>query len=256
VEGEVAYYCVNAGCPAQLIRNVEHFVSRGAMDIVGMGIKIVEQLVTETLIHDVADLYTINKESLLALDGFAEKKAENLLEAISTSKEQSLSRLLNALGIRGVGESLAADLVRYYPNIDILARATKEELQAIDGIGPNIASAIVDWFERPVNQDVLGKLQKAGVWPESDSVIKSVESLPLDGYTFVITGSLSQFTRTEIKEFIVSYGGKVAGSVSKKTDYLLAGENAGSKLAKAQDLEIPVISEQDLLRMMGLNDGA
>jgi DNA ligase (NAD+) len=251
--GEVAWYCVNAGCPAQLIRNVEHFVSRGAMDIVGLGIKIVEQLVFEGLIQDVADLYTIDKESLLALDGFAEKKAENIIDAISESKNRPLNRLLTALGIRGVGETLAADLGRYYSALDALAGATHDELQAIEGIGPNISGAIVDWFENPVNQEIFGKLRRAGVWPESEMEITPAKHQALDGLTFVVTGSLTGFTRNEIKKTITAHGGKVTGSVSKKTNFLLAGENAGSKLTKAQALGIHVINETDFLQMAGLN---
>jgi DNA ligase (NAD+) len=154
LEGEVAWYCVNAACPAQLIRNVEHFVSRGAMDIVGLGIKIVEQLVAEGLIEDVADLYTLTRESLLDLEGFAEKKADNLLDSIATSKNQPLNRLLTALGVRGVGGAIAADLARVYPDLDALAGATVDDLQSIAGIGPNIAEAVVDWFARPANQRV------------------------------------------------------------------------------------------------------
>ena len=141
----------------------------------------------------------------------------------------------------------------YFNNLDSLARATKEELESIDGIGPNIAGAIVDWFENPLNQAVLGKLRGAGVWPGADVANKRAENLLLAGNSFVITGSLSQFTRNEIKELIVDNGGKVTGSVSKKTDYLIAGENAGSKLTKAQNLGIQVISEDDLLRMVRVN---
>jgi DNA ligase (NAD+) len=250
-DGEVALHCVNIGCPAQLIRNVEHFVSRGAMDIVGLGIKIVEQLVTEGLIHDVADLYTIDKESLEKLDGFADKKAENLLEAISASKDQPLNRLLTALGIRGVGESIAGDLVRIYPTLDALSAATYEELQDIEGIGPNIASAIVDWFENPINKSVLEKLKAAGIWPESQYLEETVDALPFSGLTIVVTGSLSRFTRSEIKELIITNGGKVTGSVSKNTDYLVVGENPGLKLSKAQNLGIPVITETEFLNLVG-----
>jgi len=249
LEGEVAWYCVNAACPAQLIRNVEHFVSRGAMDIVGMGIKIVEQLVSEGMIGDVADLYTLNRTSLLTLDGFADKKADNLLEAISASKVQPLSRLLTALGIRGVGEAIASDLTHYYPDLGALAKASLEELQTIEGIGPNIAEAIVDWFARPANQGLLVKLRAAGVWPEALGAVESLEEQPLNGLTFVVTGTLVNFTRTEIKEYIQSQGGKVAGSVSKNTNYLVAGEKAGSKLKKAQDLGVTVIDENELRQM-------
>ncbi|KPL08112.1 aromatic ring-opening dioxygenase LigA [bacterium SM23_57] len=253
LDGEVALYCVNIGCPAQLIRNVEHFVSRAAMDIVGLGIKIVEQLVTEGLIHDVADLYTLEKESLSKLDGFADKKADNLLEAISDSKNQSLNRLLTALGIRGVGESIAGDLVRIFPSLDALSAATFDELQDIEGIGPNIAGAIVDWFGNPINKMVLEKLKAVGIWPESQYLKEAVDISPLSGLTIVVTGSLTQFTRNEIKEVIISNGGKVTGTVSKNTDYLVVGENPGSKLSKAQNLGIRVITETEFLSMVEFN---
>jgi DNA ligase (NAD+) len=247
--GEVAWYCVNAACPAQLIRNVEHFVSRGAMDIVGMGIKIVEQLVAENLISDVADLFSLERESLLKLEGFAEKKADNLLDAIQASKSQSLNRLINALGIRGVGETTALDLTGQFNNLDSLGSASVETLEDIEGIGPNIAQAIVDWFARPVNQKVLRKLKNAGVWPSVDLTFQPLESQPFTGFTFVVTGTLNKFSRSEAKEYIQSLGGKVSGSVSSKTDYVVAGENAGSKLTKAQDIGIKVISEGELIQM-------
>ncbi len=253
IEGEVAWYCVNAACPAQLIRNVEHFVSRGAMEIVGLGTKIVEQLVVEGLIRDVADLYTLKRESLLELEGFAEKKADNLLEAIAESREQPLNRLLTALGIRGVGATIAGDLTAHFPDLDGLSLASTDELQSIEGIGPNIAEAIVDWFARPVNQSVLEKLRAAEVWPRAE-IWSGGEKPPqnLDGLIFVVTGSLTNFTRTEIKEFIQKYGGKVTGSISKKTDFLVAGEKAGSKLTKAQSLGVAVISEEELQAMIEL----
>ena len=246
-EGEVAWYCVNAACPAQLIRNVEHFVSRGAMDIVGLGIKIVEQLIAEGLVKDVADLFTLEKEMLLALEGFAEKKAENLLLSLEQAKGQSLNRLLSALGIRGVGEVMAADLTRHYPDLDALSKATVEELQEIEGVGPNIAEAIVDWFARPANQNLLRKLKAAGVWPVAQ-VSVSNDQLPgkLSGLSFVVTGTLVGFTREGIKEFIQTNGGKVVGSVSKNTDYLVLGENPGSKLDKAQKLGVKLINEDEL----------
>ena len=202
-EGEVAWYCVNAACPAQLVRNVEHFVSRGAMDIVGLGIKIVEQLIEEGLVKDVADLFTLKKEQLLELEGFAEKKAENLLASLEQAKGQSLNRLLSALGIRGVGEVMAADLTRHYLDLDTLSKATVEELQEIEGVGPNIAEAIVDWFARPANQNLLVKLKSAGVWPvSSQQSAESSQPGTLSGLSFVVTGTLADFTRDGIKEFI------------------------------------------------------
>ncbi len=251
IEGEVAWYCVNAACPAQIVRNIEHFVSRGAMDIVGLGVRIVKQLVEVGLVSDVADLYTLERSALLGLEGFAEKKADNLLEAIAASKEQPLSRLLTALGVRGVGEVVASDLAGQFGSLDALAATTVEELESIEGIGPNIAQAIVDWFQRPANQGVLDKMRTAGVWPLETRVAQGPESpQTLSGLTFVVTGTLSGFTRTEAKAFIQAQGGKVTGSVSKKTDYLVAGEKAGSKLSKAQELGIKVIGEDELRNMV------
>ncbi len=252
VEGEVAWYCVNAACPAQLIRNIQHYVSRTAMDIVGLGIKIVEQLVEEGLVSDVADLYTLERDNLLGLEGFKEKKADNLLNAIAASKEQPLSRLLTGLGIRGVGETMAADLTNHFADLDDLATATQDDLEAIEGIGPNIAAAIVDWFLLPFNQQLLGKLRDAGVNPSGQlSVASGQGEGVLDGLTFVITGTLPSMTRTKAKAFIQEHGGKVTGSVSKKTDYLLAGEKAGSKLTKAESLGVKIISEDELREMVG-----
>jgi DNA ligase (NAD+) len=251
-EGEVAWYCVNAACPAQLIRNLEHYVSRGAMDIVGLGIKIVEQLITSGLVSDVADLYTLRREDLLKLDGFAEKKADNLLEAIESSKDRSLARLINALGIRGVGEVMAGDLAKTYQDLDELANASFNDLQMVEGVGPNIAQAVLDWFARSANQEVLIKLRKAGVWPVEETVETSVAEMEsLQGLTFVVTGTLQGFSRQDIKEFIESHGGKVTSSVSKKTSYLILGDNPGSKLAKAQAIGVAVLDENGLLRLAG-----
>lgn len=251
-EGEVAWYCVNYACPAQLIRNLEHFVSRGAMDIVGLGIKIVEQFVDSGLVRDVADLFALQLEDLLVLEGFAEKKADNLLAAIAQSKSQPLSRLINALGIRGVGEVLASDLARNYPDLDALSAATLEELQMIDGVGPNIAQAIVDWFGRPANREVLEKLRRADVWPVAQLAASDIAGgRPLDGMTFVITGTLAGLSRDEVKEYIEAHGGKVVSSVSSKTSHLVLGENPGSKLNKAQALGVSVIDEATLRELAG-----
>ncbi|GAB4485031.1 MAG: NAD-dependent DNA ligase LigA [Anaerolineales bacterium] len=249
-EGEVAWYCVNAACPAQLVRNVEHFVSRGAMDINGLGIKIVEQLMSAGLVNDVADLYFLTKEQLLALEGFADKKAENLLAAIRASAGQPLNRLITALGMRSVGEVAAGDLARHFPDLEALSRATADELQAIEGFGPNTAAAIVDWFSRPANRALLEKLKRAGVWPRTSSGQSSVTSQQsLSGLTFVITGTLPTLSREGVKEFIEQHGGKVTDSVSKKTNYLVLGENPGSKLQKAQALGIPILDETGLRKL-------
>jgi DNA ligase (NAD+) len=246
-EGEVAWYCVNASCPEQLVRNVEHFVSRNTLNIVGFGIKIVELLIDAKYVQDVADIYSLNLEQLLELEGFAEKRADNLLQSIADSKNKGLPQLLFALGIRGVGEVVANDLANYFGNLDALAKVGSAELEEIEGIGPNIAMAIVDWFDKETNMAILTELKKAGMWPEQEVVVASDNSsLPLAGKTFVVTGTLPTFSRKDAKEFIQANGGKVVGSVSKNTDYLLAGEKAGSKLDKAQSLEIAVISEDEL----------
>jgi DNA ligase (NAD+) len=249
-EGEVAWYCVNAACPAQLVRNVEHFVSRGAMDITGLGIKIVEQLIAEGLVKDVADLYALTKEQLLDLEGFADKKADNLLAAIAASKNQPLARLLTALGVRGVGEVSAADLSRAFPSLDLLAKADEFQLQMVEGIGPNIAEAIVDWFNRPRNLAVLEKLRAAGVWPIGRQNVEGrMQNGPLAGMTFVVTGTLPTFSRESVKEFIESHGGKVTDSVSKNTSYLVLGEAPGSKYDKAKALGVNVIGEEELRKL-------
>jgi DNA ligase (NAD+) len=249
--GEVAWYCVNVACPAQLIRNLEHFVSRGAMDIIGLGIKIVEQLVFAGLVLDVADLYTLKREDLLSLEGFALKKTDNLLESIENSKGRSLARLITALGIRGVGEVGALELARYFHNLSALSRVSVQELQAIEGIGPNIAQGIVDWFSSPTNQKVLEKLKQAGVWPTVDSRQESTLPQTFTDLTFAITGTLPTMTREEAKAFIEARGGKVTDSVSKKTSYLLLGSEPGSKYEKARTLGIQILDETELLRIAG-----
>jgi len=252
-EGEVAWYCVNAACPAQLVRNLEHYVSRGAMDISGLGIKIVEQLIAVGLVRDVADLYALTREQLLALEGFADKKADNLLAAIADSKSRPLNRLIAALGIHGVGEVAATDLAKRFGSLDALSDASAADLEAIDGFGPNTAASIVDWFARPANQHLLQKLKNANVWPvvSNQLPVTSNQSVSLAGMTFVVTGTLPTLTRESIKEFIESHGGKVTDSVSKKTSYLVLGENPGSKHDKALALGIPILDEEELRKLAG-----
>jgi DNA ligase (NAD+) len=253
IEGEVAWYCVNTACPAQLIRNLEHFASRGAMDINGLGMKIVEQLVGSELVKDVADIYGLNREDLLRLEGFAEKKADNLLYAIEVSKSQPLSRLINALGIRGVGEIMAVELANIFIDLEKLSKASMNDLLRIEGIGPNIALAIVDWFGREPNIRLLSRLRKSGVWPIEKSLnSKAVEQLHFTGLTFVITGTVEGFTRDELKEIIQRNGGKVIDSVSKNTAYVLVGDHPGSKLGKAQKLGIKILNIDEFNQM--LND--
>ena len=251
VEGEVAWYCVNAACPAQLVRNIEYFVSRSAMDIVGMGIKIVEQLVEEKLLSDIADIYTVKMENLVDLEGFGEKKAENLIESIENSKNRPLSKLITALGIKGVGEVMASALTKKYFNLDELSNATFEDLINIEGIGPNIAAQIIDWFSQDRNKVVLLKLKNAGIWPQMATSEKSSDGdLLLSGNIFVVTGALERFSRNEIKEMIEKLGGKTSSSVSKNTDYLIVGENPGSKYDKARELGVKVLSENQFIEMV------
>jgi DNA ligase (NAD+) len=249
-EGEVAYYCVNAACPAQLVRSVEHFVSRGAMDIEGFGIRQAELFVELGFLHDVADIYYLTADQLLPLEGFGEKKVSNLLTAIETSKGQSPARLLTALGIQGIGVTVAQLLMDHYRSLDALASAPRQELEQIPGIGPKLAESVADWFSRETNRRVVEKLKAAGVRTEAEEV-EVVGPQPLAGLTFVITGTLPTMSREQAKAFIETHGGKVTGSVSGKTDYLLAGERAGSKLAKAEKLGVPVIDEAALEGMVG-----
>jgi len=259
-EGEVAWYCVNAACPAQLVRNVEHFVSRGAMDITGLGIKIVEKLIETGAVRDAADIFTLTRADILNAvtrkDRKTEKEppgkiADNLLAAIQVSRGQPLSRLLTALGVHGVGEVSAADLSRAFPSLDLLAKADADQLQKVNGVGPNIAEAIVDWFARPRNQKVLEKLKAAGVWPvnQPSSISNPQSSGPLSGLTFVVTGTLPSLSRAGVKEFIEQHGGKLTDSVSKTTSYLVLGEAPGSKYEKAKALGVKVIGEEELRKM-------
>ncbi len=253
LEGEVAWYCVNAACPAQLVRNVEHFVSRGAMDIVGMGVRIVEQIIEAGLIKDASDLYALKKDDLFKLEGFGDKKAENLLEAIDASRNQNLARVITSLGIRGVGEVLAADLARHVFDLDELSRKTLQDLQNLEGVGPNIAQGIVDWFGRPANKQMLEKLRRASVWPVSSTAGEKEDrsGRPLFGLTFVITGTLPGFSREGAREFIEVNGGKVTDSVSKKTSYVVVGEAPGSKVDKAREQGVPLLDETALRKLAG-----
>lgn len=243
---EVALFCVNAACPAQLIRQIEYFVSRGAMDIEGFGIKIGEQLAQAGYLHDIADIYFLTREQLLALEGFAEKKADNLLAAIAASKQQPFERVLIGLGIRYVGSAVAGLLVRAFPSIQALQQATQAELEQVEGVGPRIAESVSEWFKHPTNQQVIEKLGQAGLRLATEHPRLADQAQPLSGLIFVLTGALPTWTREEAKDFIERHGGKVTGSVSSKTDYVVAGENAGSKLTKAESLGVPILDEAGL----------
>jgi DNA ligase (NAD+) len=252
LDGEVAWYCVNTACPAQLIRNIEHYVSKGGMNIVGMGIKIVEQLVAAGLVSDLADLYRLDQQSLLSLEGFGEKKSDNLLTAISESRHMPLSRFITALGIRGVGEVLAGDLARYFGDLDKLARATWEDLMAIEGVGPNIARGIVDWFSQSSNKALLSKFKIFGIWPKESRAESISTDTTLAGKVFVITGSFPDFSRDQLAALIQARGGKVTNSVSKKTSYLLVGENPGSKLETAKVLGVQILEENEFKQLVSI----
>ncbi len=244
---DVALFCVNAACPAQLVRQVEYFVSRTAMDIEGFGFKIGAQLIQEGLIHDIADIYFLNREQLLGLEGFAEKKVDNLLNAIEASKQQPYERFLIGLGIRYVGSMVARLLAAEFPSIDALRTATQTELEGVEGVGPRIAESIVEWFSRPTNLALIEKFRQTGVRLEAaDRPAEEARPQSLAGLTFVITGTLPTWSRDEAKAFIEQHGGKVTGSVSKKTDYLVVGEKVGSKLDKAQELGISTLDEAGL----------
>lgn len=251
LEDEVATYCVNSACPAQLVRSVEYFVSRGAMDIDGFGIRQAEQFVEAGLVKDVADIFSITAEDLAGQPGFQQKRIDKLVAAIAAAKDRPVWRVLAALGIRGVGEVVAQNLVEHFGSLDALERATAEDFAGIAGIGPILAESVIEWFAHPHNRRIVEKLRAAGVRmveeraPEADGGPK-----PLDGLVFVITGTLPTYGREQAAEMIRAAGGKVTGSVSAKTSYLVAGEAGGGKLDKARKLNVPVIDEAALLALI------
>lgn len=251
LEGEAATYCVNSACPEQLVRLVEYFVSRGAMDIDGFGIKQAELFVGEGLVADVADIFSLRAEQLADLEGYKQRRIDNLISAIQAAKERPVSRSLTALGIRGVGGVVAETLVDHFGSIEAIAAADVETLESVDGIGPILAQSVVDWFASPHNRAVVEKLRQAGVrLAEEKAASAPAGKTPLEGLTFVITGTLPSMSREQAGARIKAAGGKVTSSVSKKTNYVLAGEAAGGKLEKAQKLDIAVIDEAELLRMI------
>lgn len=249
VAGEVAIYCDNPACPEQLVRRVEYFVSRGAMDIGTFGSQTAVLLFEKGIIHDVADIYTLQRDDLLALEGYKDKKVDNLLAGIEASKNQPPDRLLTALGIPFVGNTVAALLLKSLHSIEAIGAATTDQLQLIDGIGPQTASSVVAWFANERNQQVIQKLQAAGLQFATETA-ESTTPQTLAGLTFVITGTLPTLSRDEATALIETHGGKVTGSVSKKTNYLLAGEAAGSKLDKARELGVKIIDEPALHRLV------
>ena len=247
-EDEAMYYCVNASCPEQLVRSVEHFVSKGAMDIEGLGGKQVQMLVEQGMVADVADLYRLDKEALLELDRMAEKSVANLLEAVERSKQRPLARLVAALGIRHVGSEVAALLARHFPTIDALSAATQEDLESVPAIGPKIAQNVMAYFGAESNLRVVEKLRSAGVRLADDAPAE-LSDQPFKGKRFVVTGRLQSFSRSQIEGRVKELGGAVSGSVSRRTDFLIAGQDAGSKEQDAEELGVAVINEEEFLAM-------
>jgi DNA ligase (NAD+) len=246
-EGEVDYRCVNADCPAKLRESLLHFGARGVMNIEGLGEAAVQQLLERGLVKSVADLYSLTEEQLIDLERFAEKSAQALLKEIERSKKAGLARVLMGLGIRFVGERTAELLAQEFGSIDAILAASAEELERVEEVGPRISEAILEFFSRPANQTLVQRLREAGVEMTAE---KKQRSTQLAGLTFVLTGTLPTLTRDEAKQRIEAAGGKVSGSVSKKTSYVVAGEEAGSKLDKARELKVTVLDEAGLFALL------
>ena len=247
-EGEAAIRCTGIECPAKLFRNLVHFVSREAMNIDGLGENIISQLLERKLIQNIADIYTLKLEDIASLKKNGKKFAQNLIDSINNSKENDLYRLITALGIRHVGSKASKILARKYKTIDNLSNASSEELSEINDIGAVMANSIREFFLSEQTMDLINKLKASGV--NTSSLEENSKDNRFEGKTFVLTGSLENYTRKEAEDIIEKFGGKTSGSVSKKTDYVLAGEDAGSKLTKAQNLGVTVITEEEFGKMI------
>jgi DNA ligase (NAD+) len=247
-EGEVDYRCVNANCPAKLVGTILHFASRGVMNIDGMGDALVTQLTERGLVKNVADIYKLTKDDLLSLERMGDKSAQNILEEIENSKKLPLERVIYGLGIRMVGERTAQFLAEHFGSMEALEAAGVEELQDVNEVGPRIAESIAEFFSIAANRKLVERLREAGLTLKGQ---KKQRGTKLAGKTFVLTGTLAHFTRDEAKKMIEDAGGKVTGSVSKKTDYVVAGADAGSKLDKAKELGVTVIDEREMEKLTG-----
>jgi DNA ligase (NAD+) len=234
---------VNQKCPAKLRETILHFASRGVMNIDGMGDALVTQLTERGLVKDTADIYKLTKSDLLSLERMGDKSAQNVLNEIDRSKQLPLERVIFGLGIRFVGERTAQFLAEHFGDVDALMNANEEELQQVEEVGPRIAKSIVEFFGEPKNRELVEELRQAGLTLRGK---KKERGTKLAGKVFVLTGTLAHFTRDEAKKMIEDAGGKVTGSVSKKTDYVVAGTEAGSKLDKAKELGVPVIDEKEM----------
>ena len=253
VDGEAAWQCPNKfGCPPQIAGRVEHFVGRKMMNIDGVGEETAQLFLDAGLVSDIADLYDLRMEDMMRLPGFGERSARKVLDSLEASKSVPFDRVVYALSIPFVGDTVAKKLVKAFPTIDMIMQASAEELAAAQDIGPKIAESIVDYFANPVNQNIVARLRAAGVRMEAEKVDASGLSDLLAGKSIVISGTFARHSRDEYKELIERNGGKNVGSISKKTDFVLAGENMGpSKREKATSLGIPLIDETEFLRMIG-----
>jgi DNA ligase (NAD+) len=248
LEGEVAYRCINLACPAQIKEHIAHFASRGAMDIEGLGEKVSAQLFDAKLITDPADLYFLTKEKLLELDRQAEKSAQNLIDSIKRSKNPPLDKFIYALGIRHVGERTAKLLAKHFGSMENLIAAKIEDLTAVNEIGPEIATSIVEFFHERKNIDVMRKFSKAGVKPQKKEIAGNA---PLQGKSFVFTGAMESMSRNEAKALVENLGGSIHSSVTKNTTYVVAGSDPGSKLNKAKSSGVKILSQEDFLKLIG-----
>jgi DNA ligase (NAD+) len=255
LEGEVVSRCNSLTCPAQIKERIRHFASRDAMDIEGLGPAIINQLVEKGLIKDISDLYFLKRDDLISLERMAEKSADNLLDAIEKSKKKSLANLIYGLGIRYVGVHTSEVITRYYPTLDKFKKANLEELIEINEIGPKIAESIIFFFKEKENFAIIERLRSAGLnFSQEKEKIREEKGVQiLAGKQFVLTGTLKGFTRTQAKEIISKLGGRVTGSVSKKTNYVVAGEDPGSKYQKAQELGVPIINEEEFKKIITKN---
>src|SRR5580658_9245609 len=249
-EDEVAYRCVNAACPAKRKESLLHFASRHAMDIDGLGDKIVDQLVDKGLVKDVADLYSLKFDDVVGLERFAEKSAQNLLEEIETSKKNTLARLIYALGIRMIGERTGQLLAAHFSSLDDLAAASEEQLLEVGEVGPKVAASIAEFFSESANQHIIKKLDKVGVRPTTEKRV--VKSQKFAGKSFVFTGGLANRSREAAAELVQQHGGKISSSVSKKTDYVVVGTDPGSKYDKAKGLGVTILTESEFDKLLSL----